>query len=402
MRALLWLIAIFAVAAGLAMIADLNEGYVLLVLAPWRVQLSLNFFLLLAIAGFLLAYFLLRLFSRTVGLPGRISSWRARRRREKESKALRDALLALFEGRFAEALKSAAAAFAAGDQPGAAALVAARAAHALNDGGRYRQWLENAAAQGEEIRVARLMTEAELALDGRRFAEAQERLAALEAAGPRPIAAQRLGVEVAAELGDWDDLLRLVRQLRKHRAMSSEQAVPLLRRAHLGRLDALATDTAALAAYWQDIPSDELLDRMLIERAAPILSAAGLGPLLRRPIEHLLDEEWDSALARVYANCANDEDEAVTCLVKAEGWLQQHPRDGNLLFALGRLSLAAQLWGKAQGYLEASLGFMPAVETRLALAHLFEQIERPEEAQQQYRAAAELVARKSATALLPA
>jgi HemY protein len=402
MRALLWLIAIFAFAAGLAMIAGLNDGYVLVVLPPWRVQLSLNFFLLLAIAGFLLAYFLLRLFSRTAGLPGRISSWRARRRREKESQALRDALLALFEGRFAQALKSAGAAFAAGDQPGAAALVAARAAHALNDDGRYRQWMENAAAQGEEVRVARLMTEAELALEGRRFAEAQERLAALEGAGTRPIAAQRLGVEVAAELGDWSELLRLVRQLRKHKAMAAEQAVPLMRRAHLGRLEALAADAAALATYWQDIPADELLDRDLVRRAAPILSAAGLGPLLRRPLEHLLDEEWDTTLAREYASCANDEDEAVTCLVRAEGWLQQHPRDGNLLFALGRLSMTAQLWGKAQGYLEASLGFLPAVETRLALAHLFEQIERPDEAQQQYRAAAELVASKPATALVPA
>jgi uncharacterized protein HemY len=70
MRALLWLIAIFAFAAGLAMIAGLNDGYVLVVLPPWRVQLSLNFFLLLAIAGFLLAYLLLRLFSRTAGLRG--------------------------------------------------------------------------------------------------------------------------------------------------------------------------------------------------------------------------------------------------------------------------------------------------------------------------------------------
>ena len=55
MRALIWLIALFALAAGLAMVAGLNQGYVLMVLPPWRMQLSLNFFLLLALGGFLLA-----------------------------------------------------------------------------------------------------------------------------------------------------------------------------------------------------------------------------------------------------------------------------------------------------------------------------------------------------------
>ncbi|PKO50979.1 MAG: heme biosynthesis protein HemY, partial [Betaproteobacteria bacterium HGW-Betaproteobacteria-21] len=49
MRALIWLIGIFALAAGMAMLAGLNEGYVLVVLPPWRAQLSLNLLLLLLV-----------------------------------------------------------------------------------------------------------------------------------------------------------------------------------------------------------------------------------------------------------------------------------------------------------------------------------------------------------------
>ena len=52
MRALFWLLTLAALAVGLAVAANYNAGYVLLVIPPWRVEVSLNFFLLLAVVGF--------------------------------------------------------------------------------------------------------------------------------------------------------------------------------------------------------------------------------------------------------------------------------------------------------------------------------------------------------------
>jgi HemY protein len=49
MRALFWLLTLAALAVGLALAARYNEGYVLLVLPPWRAEVSLNLFLLAAI-----------------------------------------------------------------------------------------------------------------------------------------------------------------------------------------------------------------------------------------------------------------------------------------------------------------------------------------------------------------
>ena len=63
-----------------------------------------------------------------------------------------------------------------------------------------------------------------------------------------------------------------------------------------------------------------------------------------------------------------------------------------MLFALGQLCRRTELWGKAQSYLEASLGLKPEVDTHLALAHLFDTLERRDDAQRHYRAAAERVA----------
>ncbi|MBR0566576.1 heme biosynthesis protein HemY [Azoarcus sp. L1K30] len=391
MRSLIWLIAIFALAAGAAMLAGHNDGYVLVVFPPWRAQLSLNLLLLLLVLGFLLVYLLVRLIRRTLALPSAVGQWRERRKREKAGQALRDALRTLFEGRFTQSLKFASAAFSSGESQAMAALVAARAAHALHDDTRYRIWIGRAADQGEDARVARLMTEAELAIEQRRFTEAAEKLDTLKQAGHRHIAALRLSLRVASALNRWEEALKLTRQLRKHKALSAEQAAPLLRRAHVERLQECAGDGAALARLWTEIPAEELADRRLIERAVPLLAASGQGALARRTLERLLDAEWDDSIAKLYAYCGEGEGDAHACLAKAEAWLKQHPRDAGLLFALGRLCIASQLWGKAQSYLEASLNLAPAVETHLALARLLEQLERPEDAQRHYRAAAERV-----------
>lgn len=404
MRTLIWLIGIFAVAVGVAMVAGLNDGYVLLVAPPWRVQLSLNLLVVILVVGFALVYALVRTFSRTLQLPGRVAQWRERRRRARAGRALNDSINALFEGRFSQSLKSASRAYETGEGSSIAALIAARAAHALQDEPRYREWLGHAAEHGAQGEVARLMTEAELAIEARQFDEAAAKLAALRASGNRHIAMLRLEAQVASALGRWEELVQTVRQLRKHKALTDEQAAPMLRRGHVERMRELAGDGNALVAYWKDIPSIELQDRGLIERVLPLLAAVGRGELARKQVERLLDERWDSGLARQYACCAVGEGDVRACLQKAEGWLPKQPRDAGLLFALGQLCLNAQLWGKALSYLEASVQHGATVDAHLALAHLLEKLERTGDAQEHYRAAAEIVAGKqrSAVALLPA
>ncbi len=409
MRTLIWLIGIFAIAVGVAMVAGLNDGYVLLVAPPWRVQLSLNLLVVMVVVGSALGYALVRLISRTLQLPTRLAQWRERRRRERAGRALTDSISALFEGRFAQSLKSAARAYEIGDEASMAALVAARAAHALHDEPRYREWLGHAAEQsakqgGTKDDVARLMTEAELAVEGRRFEEAAARLATLREAGHRRIAMLRLEASVASALGRWEELVATVRQLRKHKALTEEQAAPMLRRAHVERMRELAGAGAALAAYWKQIPVNELQDRGLIERVLPLLARVGHGEQARKQVERLLDERWDSDLARQYAWCAVGEGDVRACLEKAESWLPQQARDAGLLFSLGQLCINAQLWGKAQSYLESSIQHGATVEAYLALARLLENLERKDEAQGHYRAAAELVAggKKSSLVLLPA
>ena len=42
MKGLFWLLALFALAVGLSMAMRFNDAYVLIVLPPWRAEVSLN------------------------------------------------------------------------------------------------------------------------------------------------------------------------------------------------------------------------------------------------------------------------------------------------------------------------------------------------------------------------
>lgn len=388
MRGLLWLLGLFALAAALAVAGRYNEGYALLVWPPYRLQISLNLLILLLVGGFVALYTLSRVVARTMALPRAVQRYRERKSRERASQAIYDTVRLRIEGRFGQALKQATAAYEAGESPGLAALLAARAAHSLRDETRYRFWLGKAAEHDGEMRLARLMTEAKLAVEERRFDEAAERIADLQAGGQRHIAALRLALRTAQAKGNWSEAVRVVRQLVKVKALTAAQADPVKRRAHQEGLRQRAGDSLALMAYWNEVPRDEQRDARLVGELARALIGAGDSAAAQKAIESQLALGWDSALADIYGRCEGGDVRGR--LAKAEEWLKREPRDPLLLLTLGRLCVQSQLWGKAESYLDASLAIAPGWEAHVELAHLAERIGRTDDANVHYRAAAEL------------
>lgn len=389
MRALLWIVAIFALAAGLAMLAGANEGYVLVVMPPWRAQASLNLVIVFLVLAFLTVYFLLRLVSRTLDLPGRVGAFRSRRRHEKAARSMKDALRALYEGRFSESLKHAKVAYASGGSSPEAAIVAARAANALRDDKHYREWIKRA-GDSDEGKVAQLLTEAELALAAGHHEDAGRALDALHALGHRSSAALRLSLELAQAQGRWEQVSELCGQLLANRAITPEQARPFVRRAQIERMRAMQSDPDALTEYWRSLSKEDLGDAGLVEQVVPLLAAAGHGAIARRTVDRLLEADWRTDLARHYVLCAGEGDEARDALSRAEKWLARHPEDPGLLYSLGRQCMNAEIWGKAQSYLESSLRLHPSSDVHFALAELMERLERPSDSTAHFREAARL------------
>ena len=97
-----------------------------------------------------------------------------------------------------------------------------------------------------------------------------------------------------------------------------------------------------------------------------------------------MNRQWDDRLAEIYglfsASNVNEQ------LKQAEKWLADYDQNEHLLLALGRICIRAKLWGKAQGYLEASIGVSPLPATCLALAELFsDHLQQPDKAAKFYQ-----------------
>jgi HemY protein len=163
MRLFIWLVLLMAAAIGIVT-ARFNPGNVVLFYPPHRIDLSLNFFVVLEVALFALLYVLIRAFRATVKMPAKVAAYRQQKRERDGNKGLREALKALFEGRFGHAEKAALRAGELPENAGVAALIGARAAHRMRQAARRDQWLAKI-ADDNGMKTARLMTMTELLVD---------------------------------------------------------------------------------------------------------------------------------------------------------------------------------------------------------------------------------------------
>lgn len=171
MRWLIWLLFILAAVIGISMLTATNEGYVLIVRPPYRMELSFNLLLLLMLLGFLLIHYLLRFILFARRLPATAREFREINRMKEGHAALIESLHAIEKGEDAQAESAAARALALGVDAGLSALVAARAAHKQGLYQKRDAYLLQAERMAPEAKVARLLTQAELFLDEGRYGE---------------------------------------------------------------------------------------------------------------------------------------------------------------------------------------------------------------------------------------
>lgn len=394
MKGLFWILALFGAAVAVALGARLNDGYVLLVFPPWRAEVSLNLFVLALVALFAVFYAVLRVLSVTFGMPRRVRDYRARQQRDKAGMVFQDAVRLLFEGRFGQAMKKAGEAHAAGTARGLSALVAARAAQRMREPEKQQFWLEHARTDDPQTEAATLMLDAEMANEERRFDDALAALGRLQGKQGRHIAALRLELRARQGSGDWEGVLKLVRQLAKRDALQPEVVREIRTQAHLANIARNSSDQGRLTAYLRGIPGEER-GRRVVLAAARALIALDAGSEAQKLIETALDaagdDAWQPDLVALYGRLTSGEQ--TVRIAKAEAWLTKHPDDARLLKALGRMCQRQRLWGKAQSYLEASLSVAATQAAHLELAHLFDQLGRAEEANKHYRASAQFEAR---------
>lgn len=370
MRNVVWLVLLFAVAVVAALTLGDNAGMASFYWEGWRVDLSLNLFILGALATGFALMTAVQAVNALIGLPARAREWRLLRLERAAQAALREALAEYFSGRYGRSHKAAQRAIAIQDDRQdvgddhefrtLAQLLAAGSLHRLQDRGRRDELLRRALRPGRRGASqavddgARLLA-AEWALDDRDGPRAEALLAELQPGVARRTQALRLKLQAARLERRPMDALHTARLLANHQAFSSTAAQGLLRSLAIEALDA-THDADQLRRAWQDFDAADQRDPFVAARAArraAQLQAAEDGRAWLRPLWDRLDSlgadgraEVALALVDVVAGLGPD------WLARVETAQRSHPTEAAVQAAVGAVLAERQLWGKARRPLE--------------------------------------------------
>ncbi|HEY5633083.1 MAG TPA: heme biosynthesis HemY N-terminal domain-containing protein [Burkholderiaceae bacterium] len=388
MGRLVWILLIVSVAVGLSLLLQFNHGNVAVLWPPYRVDVSVNVALLGLIVLFVALHLLVLALGKALNLPARVREYRLRRRQDASRKALRDGLLALFEGRFGRAERLADKARDDQEMAGTAALVAARAAHRMREVERRDRWLERA-REDRRSEQAELTTAAEFALDEQDASTAVAAIERLHAGRSRHIHSLRLALRAYELGGNWARLLQTLRLLEKRDALPDT----VIRGYRVRACRALferesGDDPTGVRERWRSLRSADRAMPEVVAAAAAAFARAGDPDYARKLIEDAMKSAYSPLLVRRYA--ALDDSATRERIERAEHWLEKYGPDPALLLALGRLCMRESLWGKAKEFLQRHLAGGESAAAHVALAELAEATGQVTAAATHYRAAARL------------
>jgi len=415
MRMIIWLLLVSMVAVLTATVLDANDGLLSVYWQGWRVDVSLNLFVLGLFAFCLLAYLLMRGIDNLWNLPARAQQWRTTQRDKAAQGALREALSLYLAARYAKAHKSAQKAVLIyqdtpdlPSDPGFTALshlLSAGSLHRLRDKPQrdhhLRLALDNSRLSGKlkpTEEGARLLA-AEFAVDDRLPHRALQEIAALPPGVARRTQTLRLKLGAARLAHQPMEALRAARLLAKHQGFAPDIAQGLLRSLAKEVLRT-ARDADQLKTVWAGLDHAERADPFIVAEAAKRMSELGQPTVARDWLSPMWDgiEQRSTDAIQVLAEAMRHSLSGLDAswLPRLDKVAQSALRMPALGLCVGLALCERQLWGKARTFLLSAANDeqLDVEGQRLAwraLAQLAEQEHRAEEALMYWKAAATLI-----------
>ncbi len=368
-RALLLVVIALGLGAALFQLLASRQGFVLVSTGNLVIEMSLWTALLLVVVAALLVWLLFWLW-RALTSPGRWLVRRGQRRRDRMRNRSLQGFVDYLEGNWPAAVKNLRQSAPQSDMPAANYLGAAAASFQLGDRQGAGRYLDEAEAAGAADGFATGLLRIRLALLDKDHAGALALAQPLHRRDPSHPTVLRLLATAREGLGDWVGLERMLRDLHKHRALSTAELKELEVEVHSHLLadyvtrqpDTMAASElrAGLDRRWHDLPRHLQKHPRLVAEFVRQLLRLGEVKKAESRLARYLGRQWQPRLVELYGDLAGDTDRQ---LAKAESWLREHPDDATLLRALGKLCARAELWGKARGYLEKSLAVEPDAAT---------------------------------------
>ena len=433
MKTAIGLVALVAVAVGAALLVGSNQASVTFFWSPYRMDVSLNLFLLVLALVFVALHLAWRGLGGLFDLPREARRWRMRQQERAMHGSLLLAQSQWMAGRF---LRARALAFAAieherilsrlqtDEDPGPAHapevrhlahLVVAECAHALQDrAGRdqHAQLALQVASQmtrGSATASAALdavhLNAARWSLIDREPTNAMLWLAKLPLGSVRRTVALRLRLKAARLSQDHRVALETARLLAKHGAFAAEPARSLVR----GLLQSVLSDChdqGQLVKVWQGLDVSEqtmpevavhAAQRLLVVQGEPGLALAWIQPVWRDWVQS--PQPWPVSLSAAVVDVIEQSLQRQAPSAQWLTWVEQArlamPRHRELQYLAGMVCMQHALWGKAQQMLSPVAGQLasPSLQRKAfaALAALAEQRDEPAVAQAMWKQSALVV-----------
>ena len=378
------LLVVVVVLAAVLVVRD-DPGFLMLRYRDYTVETSLAFALGAVIVLAAALYYAVRILRGFLRLPGAVRRQAQNRRYGKARRQLNQGLIDRAEGRFEQAENHLMRLVEFSDSPLVHYLSAARAAQLQGKHDARDNYLKAAHEANPEAELAIGVTQAELQLAHQQTEQALATLSHLHNVAPRHDYVTMLLARAYHELEDWPALVGILPDVRRKKLLREKRIEAMERDGYRGLLTRAAGSQQEFEKAWSAIPKSAQGDVEILRHYLDVMARRGWHSstaeqlLLKR-----LESHWDDGLIEVYGRYQSRD--ANQQLERAEKWLDETGRNEQLLLALGRIAIRARLWGKAQGYLEASIGARPTPAACLALAQLLEeQLQQPDKAAEYYQ-----------------
>ncbi len=353
---LLCLIAL-AAAAGLVILIEQDPGYMLIAWGSYTVEMTVWIALATIVAILLVIWLIVSLLRRTFAMGRAVQTVVVQQSEKRAQQQTARGLIAFIEGNWERSRELLLTSSDKSETPLLNYLIAARASHQLGDLGQRGEYLKHAAESTSGASIAVDITQAELQLHAGQLEECLATLKrARKNAGKHP---RVLGLlkDVYTRLDDWEQILALIPELRRHNLLPDAELAALHLQAAIGNLDNVADRnrnsdalSASLHHWWQQYSKEITRNSEAVVHYARHLVVAGDDTEAEKLVRNQLKREWHADLVLLYGRIAGRD--PAKQLLTAEGWLKEHTNDAPLLLTLGRLSLRNELWTKAREYFE--------------------------------------------------
>lgn len=335
-------------------------GFILVSVGSTAIQFTLWTGVLAIIALWLLLRVLVSLV-RTLVMPGMhlTRNWKAKKQ-QRNSRLTYRGLLDLAEGRWTSACKQLSKSAADSEIGLINYLGAASAAAELGNVQEADRFLSLAEKADSRNEMAVALSRVRLQVSNGNYAQALPVLQGLHARHPKHPYILSLLEKTYRNLQQWDQLEKLLADLRANKVMNSEELYQLevqIRGAQLRQLinnldPDMAKNKQALADLWGRTAKSVRSAPAVVANHAELLVQVGESTLAEKELRKVIKNTWDKHLLATYGQLEGD---TAQRLKTAEGWLKEQPDNTDLLLSLARLCKRSELWGKARDYLEAAL-----------------------------------------------